>query len=93
MIHGENFRVLSHDGIYRKVGFLTTRFIDACDEREAASKALKNILKEDKVTCMLNTPDNPHKVSVEEITEVGLLCRRFRPARGFTFYLAETDGW
>ena len=87
ILNGENF-LLEVDGSIRRVGFFTTRFVQAPD-RSAAAYAAMGALKAEGSLSPLNRPEDPTRVVVDEIEEVGE--DEIPPvAAGFAFF--DDDG-
>jgi hypothetical protein len=90
-IRGEHF-LLNLDGERRKVGFYTTRFVEAPDEREAELAAIE-ILRNDPqlVKGVLNERSDPPMMYAEEITELADLEGCPVPGTGFAFFTEDEE--
>lgn len=70
-IHGENILRRDEGLPPTKSGFLTVRFVEGDDPKQAAVEAVHNIMsKLYEEVVVLNAPDDPPSIEVEEITEV-----------------------
>ena len=87
---GENFR-LTLEGKIWKLGFLTTRLVEAPDEAQAELNAVKLIREDQKLSGVLNERADPPMIYCEGIEEI----EPFDPAAvvqpGFTFYPEEAQ--
>jgi hypothetical protein len=85
-IRGQNFSI-NLDGEIKKLGFYTTRFVEACDEREAEDLVIE-LLRQD--SSLLETVKNDKSdlpmMHVERIEELDSFEGCFVPGAGFTFY-------
>ena len=68
-LKGLNFW-LQNDGPTRRVGFYTTRFVDADDEDQAELKAVHLLGDDPRLHGALNEPGDPPEIIIEEIDEV-----------------------
>ena len=85
-IRGENF-LMDLDGAPQKLGFYTTRFVEAANE-EAAENVVMDLLRGDSklVNNVLNEGSDPPMMYAEEIEEVKSFNGFPAPGTGFTFY-------
>ena len=87
---GENFR-LTMEGRVMKLGFLTTRLVEAKDEAQAELRAVQLIREDQKLAGVLNERADPPVIHCESIEKVA----PFDPASvvqlGFTFYPEEAQ--
>jgi len=87
---GENFR-LTLEGKAMKVGFLTTRVVEAQDKAQAELSAVQLIRDDQKLAGALNERADPPMIYCEGIEEI----EPFDPASvvqlGFTFYPEEAQ--
>ena len=85
-VRGENF-LINLDGVNQKVGFYTTRFVEAEDEK-AAEYAVMDMLRGDLklVKGVLNERSDPPMMYAEEIEELKSFKGFPVPGTGFTFY-------
>jgi hypothetical protein len=71
----------------RRLGFYTTRWVQAATRSEAGLVASHLVLDQLATNGTKNSPDQPIKVKVEDVTQVSLLeAIRCGTGRGFTFY-------
>jgi hypothetical protein len=71
----------------RRLGFYTTRWVQAATLDEAGVVASRLVLDQLATNGTKNAPDQPIKVKVEDVTQVPLLeALRRGTGRGFTFY-------
>jgi hypothetical protein len=70
-----------------RLGFYTTRWVDAASAVQAEALARRLILDELARTGTENPPEQPVRVAVEEVVEVSWFEAAWKgPGRGFTFY-------
>ena len=88
-VHGQNF-LLNLNGKAEKLGFYTTRFVEADDEREAGEIAI-SALRNDPTLCggVLNENFDAPMLYVEDIAELDSFEGLTVPGTGLSFY-AET---
>ena len=88
-VRGENF-LINLDGANQKMGFYTTRFVEAEDE-EAAEYAVMDLLRNDPklVQGTLNEGSDSPMMYAEEIEELESFKGFPVPGMGFTFYAEE----
>ena len=85
LLNGENF-LMTADGKAKKLGFYTTRFVEAANEAEAESVAVSILRQDERLRgTVLNTADDPPVIYTDEIEQVNTLEK----APGFTFYPSE----
>ncbi|HKY29836.1 MAG TPA: hypothetical protein VJM12_17985 [Pyrinomonadaceae bacterium] len=89
-VRGENF-LINLDGVEQKMGFYTTRFVEAENE-VAAEYAVMDILRSDPklVQGVLNEKSDPPMMYAEEIEELKSMKGYPVPGAGFSFYPEET---
>lgn len=89
-VRGENF-LINLDGVNQKMGFYTTRFVEA-ESEVAAEYAVMDILRSDPklVKGVLNEESDPPMMYVEELEELESMKGYPVPGTGFTFYPEET---
>ena len=89
LVRGENF-LINLDGVNQKMGFYTTRFVEAENE-VAAEYAVMDILRSDPklVKGVLNEKSDPPMMYAEEIEELKSLKGYPVPGSGFSFYPEE----
>ncbi len=91
-IRGENF-LIDLDGVEQKVGFYTTRFVEARGEEEAENAAIDLLRSDPKlVRGVRNQRDDTPMMYAEEIEEVESFGDFLVPGRGFTFFPEEGEG-
>ena len=89
LLEGRNFW-LRVDSDTRRLGFYTTRFVEAEDERSAELVAIQLIRDDPKLPEVLHQRSDPPMIYAEEITAVAAPDRD-HPNTGYTFYLEEGD--
>lgn len=88
MIEGKN--IYMNRGQVARMGFFTTRWIEAENPHEAEMIALRHVKTElEKFNVLCNTPDDPPDILIERIKEVSSFGENFVPGSGFTFYEDE----
>jgi hypothetical protein len=90
-VRGEHF-LINLDGERRRVGFYTTRFVEAADEN-AAELAAIDLLRNDPqlVKGVLNERSDPPMMYAEEITELIDFEGCPVPGAGFAFFTEEEN--
>ncbi len=85
-VRGENF-LMNIDGVERRYGFYTTRFVEAQSEEEA-ELAVVNLLRNDPrlVQAVMNEKIDPPMMYAEEITELKSFGEYQVPGTGFSFF-------
>ena len=87
LIHGRNF-FIRLDGKIERMGFYTTRYVEAEDAALAEFKAAELIQNDDELNkTVFNTPDNPPVLFAEEITELESFKGINVPGGGYSLYL------
>ena len=89
-IRGENF-CLKLNGEPARLGFYTTRFVEAGSVREAEYAAIDLLRADDKLQDVLNDKDDPPMMFVEEIEEIETEEGEIPTQHGFAFYADEAD--
>lgn len=89
MINGKNFH-LKRDEVSERLGFFTTRFVEASSIEEAELTAI-NLIKQDSWlrSATLNDKNDPPMLYVDEIAELSELPEK--QGFGFTFYPDRDD--
>lgn len=91
LLNGENFW-LPMDGKPSRLGFFTTRFVEAGNESDAELMALAMLREDSSLKGVLNEVTDPPMIYCDEIEEI----EPFQPAsvvqQGFTFYPEESNG-
>ncbi len=84
MLRGQNFLIMS-DGQLQRLGFYTTRFVEAKDPKEAEMRAVQLVREDEKLKgCVKNERPNPPMLFLEEIEQVSRFPRN--RGKGYTFY-------
>jgi hypothetical protein len=91
LVRGENF-LISLDDVDQKVGFFTTRYVEA-DDDESAELAAIDLLRNDPklVKGVLNNRSDPPRMHVEEIEELESFEGLRMPGTGFAFYPENSE--
>jgi hypothetical protein len=85
MVEGKN--VYLDRGNVQRMGFFTTRWIEAFSEEGAANMAIDLVKQELRaVSGMRNDPSDPPIYTVEKIQEIDSFEGFNAPGRGFSFY-------
>jgi hypothetical protein len=88
-VRGQNF-LLNLDGKAEKVGFYTTRFVEAKDDQEAEENAISTVRNEPTLReGVLNEKSDAPMLFVEEIAELDSFDGLTLPGTGFSFYTSE----
>lgn len=90
LIHGQNFFSIGLNGTLQAVGFWATRFVDSTSKENAMLLVIENIEHDVKIRSLTSSLGNPSLIEIDEIEEVGFWVRRFKPVKGYTFYMKET---
>lgn len=90
IIEGANFLVRVGTET-RKLGFFTTRFVEAQDEQEAENKTI-DMLRVELETLVQNDKSDSPMMFVEEIDELKSFGEFEVPGAGFTWYRDEGKG-
>jgi hypothetical protein len=70
-----------------RFGYFTTRYVEGRSKQEAAECALKLVQNElGSAVVLLNGPDDPPNISVDEIEQVSSFEGELVPGKGFTFF-------
>lgn len=91
MIHGKDFILREPEGD-RDIGFVTTRFVDAPSPEQAGERALALLGSDKDYTIILTwsrEAGRKPQLHVKEVVEMDWFHRRFRQAKGFTFYSGD----
>lgn len=85
MVEGKN--VYLDRGSVQRMGFFTTRWVEASSEEKAADIAIDLVKQELRsVDAMRNNPADPPICTVEKIREVNSFEGFIVPGMGFSFY-------
>lgn len=88
LVRGENF-LINLDGVKQKVGFYTTRFIEARDEEDAENAVMEMLRADPKlIKGVLNEKSDSPIMYAEEIEELESFEGCPVPGGGFAFYPA-----
>ena len=88
-VHGQNF-LLNLDGKAEKVGFYTTRFVEANDDHEAEESAIATLRNDPTLRDgVLNEEFDSPMLYVEEIAELDSFDGLTLPGTGFSFYSGD----
>lgn len=88
LMEGRNFLLLM-DGKEQRVGFYTTRWVEAANPEEAELKAAAAIKADPRLKSSVKNPKNdPPMLHLTEMSEVEAIER---PGAGFTFYPDNGD--
>ena len=91
LVRGENF-LLNLDGKNQKLGFYTTRFVEAPNEEEAEERAFAMLRNDPKLQKgVLNEKSDVPVMFAEEIVELGSFDGLKMPGTGFAFYPQERE--
>ena len=91
MVRGENF-LLNLEGVEQKLGFYTTRFVEAQNE-EAAEYDVMEMLRADPEfgKGVLNDKSDRPMMYAEEVEEIDSFEGVTLPGTGFAFYPEENE--
>jgi hypothetical protein len=84
LVRGEHF-LMNVDGVEKKRGFYTTRFVEAQNE-EAAESAVMEMLRDDLAESVHNDKSDTPMMYAEEVEEIDSFAGFPVPGGGFTFY-------
>jgi hypothetical protein len=88
-LKGLNFW-LKIDDKPKRVGFFTTRFVDAPDEDQAERRAVKQLGDDPKLHGALNERGDPPEIVIEEIEQVR--ADQVAPVlQGYSFFIDERE--
>ncbi|MCM3870937.1 MAG: hypothetical protein ND895_09635 [Pyrinomonadaceae bacterium] len=88
-VRGENFLV-NVDDVKKKLGFYTTRFVEAQDE-EAAEYAVMDMLRGDLAEQVLNDRSDSPMMYAEKVEELDSFAGFPVPGTGFSFYTDKEE--
>jgi hypothetical protein len=91
LVRGENF-LINLDDVKQKMGFYTTRFVEA-ESEEAAENVAMDMLRHDPklVKGVLNERSDPPMMYAEEIEELKSFEGFPVPGGGFAFYPEDSE--
>ena len=92
MLEGENF-FIEFDGKEELLGFVTTRWVKADDQKQAELKAVELVKNDHHLHNLLRSPDGESPLPMIYLSEI---CKvnwftyiRRKPGAGYTFYPME----
>lgn len=90
-VRGENF-LINLDDVQQKLGFYTTRYVEALNE-EAAECVVMDMLRGDPKLAkgVLNNKSDPPMMYAEEVEEIDSFKGLPLPGTGFAFYPDEKE--
>jgi hypothetical protein len=89
-LKGQNFWLKLEDKA-RRLGFFTTRFVEAPDEDQAGRKAVEILSNDPKLHGVLNERKDPPEILIEEIAQV--TAAQVAPVlQGYSFFADEHKG-
>ncbi len=89
MLEGRNFLINSDEGPM-KMGFYTTRFIEAESSKEAENLSVELIKNDANLKeTVLNDQADPPMIYLESLDELSSFGDNAVPGSGYTFYLEE----
>lgn len=89
MLNGRNFQI-PLEGTVQRVGFYTTRFVEANDPEQAELRAVALVKSDEELrTAVRNKPDDPPTIHLEEVVEVVDFEGVQVPGAGYSFYAEE----
>jgi hypothetical protein len=85
-LDGQNFEI-EFDGKVQRLGFFTTRWVEAVDSKEAELKAVE-LVKNDELLAksICNKKDNPPMIYLSELLEMDSFDNINVPGGGYSFY-------
>jgi hypothetical protein len=89
-LNGENFW-LQAEGKPARLGFYTTRFVEAENEREAELKAVEMLRDNEKLKQVLNDDSDAPMIYCESVESIEPFDPETVVQHGFTFYPVESD--
>ena len=90
-INGRNF-LTEIDGIPKRLGFFTTRDVEAVDQQQAVAIAMQLMRGSDKLRALVSNPaSDPPQMFVEEIAAIERIDPS-KPVPGFSFYDDGDEG-
>lgn len=86
LLRGENFFLRVSEEV-KRMGFYTTRFIEATDEGQAEQQAVELLRGDEKLkNAILNDRSDPPMLFAEEIEEIGTFEGIENPSHGLVFF-------
>jgi hypothetical protein len=90
LLRGQNF-LLNYEGKVQRLGFYTTRFVEADNEAAAEEKALARLRDDPTLrAAVLNEQSDPPMMFIEEISQLDSFDGLNLPGVGLSFY-AESE--
>ena len=91
VLEGRNF-ILKSDKGPTKMGFYTTRFVEATSPEEAENLSIELIRKDsDLKNVILNERSDPPTIILDSIEELSIFGDNSVPGTGYTFYPEEEE--
>ena len=91
LIHGRNF-LIRLDKKIERLGFYTTRYVEAEDSALAEFKAVELIQNDKELNQnVINTSENPPMLYAEEISEIESFGDINPPGGGYSFYRYDQE--
>lgn len=87
LLNGSNF-LMEFEGRPTKLGWFTTRYVEAEDEHSAEVAAVALIRRDPKLSGVLNAPSDPPLILLDEIEESPFVDAE-RDDAGFAFYVDD----
>jgi hypothetical protein len=89
ILNGRNFW-LDFDGASKRVGFFTTRCVNAPDAEKAELAAVQLVRSDAKLQGILNDPSDPPMIHLDQIRELSDPDSDFANT-GYSFYVEDPD--
>ena len=84
-MNGRNF-LTEIDGVSKKLGFYTTRDVEAADQQQAVAAAIQLMRASDKLRTLVRNPaEDPPQMFVDEVVAIEKIDQS-KPVPGFSFY-------
>jgi hypothetical protein len=91
LLEGRNLLINSQEGL-KKMGFYTTRFIEAGSPKQAENLSVELIKNDSKLKkSILNDQADPPMIYVDSLDELTSFGDNAVPGSGYTFYLEEEE--
>jgi len=92
LIQGQNF-LINLDGANKKLGFYTTRYVEADNVKDAEHKSIELIRNDQSLKqTVLNSKDDLPMIYIDETTEIESFDGVDMTEIGFAWYPNEPDG-
>lgn len=89
LLNGRNF-LLEFEGEPKRLGFYTTRFVEAQNPEAAEMAAVQMVREDSTLQQVLNDPSDSPMIYAEEVTEATRQNSEY-PNTGYTFYEEKND--